>query len=359
MKLFYVLLCIYIYPNIVFAIGGGTSSGCSGSNKALEEAVMWKDPISVGYEIDRSIEFDIGKGKTYRYGIIYRDEEENIQPMPIDIIRRAFVKTWRSCKGVLLDFAVAAGNVRNTEYLLDLGADPDGIGAPYKHYLYALGWNKTPPETTMKRLKTIFMRCSRVGLNGKSIYQSVGPKNIKEYTNTFAAYDKLIEYGADVNAQYYRGNETALHLCLDPNVIQFLIQNGADTSLTSKAGLVPLLYHLYHVVYRPSMYSSSISSSLHFEAAERLLSATDTKYIEEGKIRICQICTSGKFTESCARFSKLLPEMIALNYKKKELTDERMRRPRCFAINDPECVSNSCIRFYNNNGGDLYNLSTE
>lgn len=97
-----------------------------------------------------------------------------------------------------LDYAVRAGNVEATRYLLDNGADPsafDGRNTLYtrcESFIYA-GTANEAPENAPRRLK---------------------------------AYELTIERGGDVNRSNYWGNN-ALHECHSVNFLRFLIRNGA------------------------------------------------------------------------------------------------------------------------------------
>ena len=97
-----------------------------------------------------------------------------------------------------LDYAVVAGNVEATKYLLEHGADPSAFNGS----------------------NTLYSRCETFLYSGSKLAMPIdGPKRLK-------AYELTIAFGGDVNRTDYLGRN-ALNLCYSIDFLQFLVEHGA------------------------------------------------------------------------------------------------------------------------------------
>jgi hypothetical protein len=102
-----------------------------------------------------------------------------------------------------LDYAVRAGNLETTTYLIDRGADPTG-----KDYKYA---EEGPAQATL------FTRCEyplQIGVE-----QSVDLK-----ARQLQAYSLTIDRGGDINLDVY--GVRAMDVCKDPELLDLLRKRG-------------------------------------------------------------------------------------------------------------------------------------
>jgi ankyrin repeat protein len=137
--------------------------------------------------------------------------------------------------------AIEINNIDAVRLLLDFGADVNNISGEEK---------ETPLHVAADRgnaaiLKLLIKKGAYV--NRKNVYGNSVLHDMAERGNCQMA-SQILKAGADVNAKN-RSGKTALHLAVkDENLVQLLIDYGADATVCDDMGRLPLHYSALHGV---------------------------------------------------------------------------------------------------------------
>lgn len=241
------------------------------------------------------------------------------QPLVTDQteLRKIVVNSWRGCEGLLLDYAVVAGNLRAIDLLIKLGADPNGRQKSDPSLQVAVGWDpKQIGFIPSNGTETIFMRCRYINESGDGITVFKNSNRTDEQRGrALAGYRHLIQYGVDLTLVDDHYGKSALESCRDIDVIRLILENGADPNRvtcvnTTNCGgskTTSLDFHAIQILDRGQGYGS-----LGTDLENRLrLFETIAKYhktkrlTNDTEIAVCMGCL-GVADESCRALHETL-----------------------------------------------------
>lgn len=336
-------LLLLLAPCLAVAYSG---AGAECGNQLLELAAINGTPKELEENIEKFIEEFVEyqqKNRSFSEKIFKKVRAPSSLASD-NLVRKTFVNSWYGCKGGLLDRAVAAGNIENANYLLNIGADPNGRQTGWADFLRSVEV-KPVTSTRVADESTIFMRCLNLTSDRKSVSAFFNRKRSDdELQKVFSVYSLLIARGADLNAKDERGY-TALHNCNDPESIRFFIENGANPNIGSTTNralsknTTPLSLRVYQVVTSTGVYKDT-----YLPIAEFLARATiDKKVTEETERAICYNCSGVEKNTECTALSKMLDVSDKRIFQSKGyVTNENSRSWRCKALLDPNCSNPLC-----------------
>lgn len=239
-------------------------SGAGGEcgNKAFERAAMYGTPAELLFEIDKKIEDARSAADKLNTTNFFGLKLKSRQPLITDQkeLRKIVVNSWRGCEGLLLDYAVVAGNLKIIDLLIDLGADPNGRETSDPSLQVALG---VDPNwlgfTPVHGSETVFMRCRYInkGGDGISVFSNVD-RTEEQRRSALSGYRHLLKFGVDLNMQHDHHKTNALEMCKDIDIVKLMLENGAN----------PNEITCYGVTHCNSVFNTSLDFH-----AERILAA--------------------------------------------------------------------------------------
>ncbi len=339
----FVFAVLVLMPCLAYAIGDSAGGGCTSADlkRPLLVAAMVGSPSELESEITKSIERYIVSSRRDRYIAPWEKVPEN-EPLPralaLDsVVIKAWVNLLQSCDETLLDFAAAAGNIENVKFLLAVGADPSGRTSGIANFVKKIGI-KLVGSDFVGNGSTIFMRCLSMTSDWQRIEKYYDTnRSLDEYKKTLNVYSLLLKNGADLNLKDNYEN-TALHICEDPEAIRFFLDNGANPNLVDaydflgRVGDTPFSRHVYRALDGPDATSDNS-----LRIAELMASGGASKLVNLQ--RVCNSCGGGRKKNQCTVLSKLLDVNDKRIFQSRDqIAIDDSVSWRCKALLDPDCV---------------------
>jgi hypothetical protein len=185
------------------ALAIGDSGGCQSDRSPFLKAVVRGSAKEVETEIDRYVDYQ-EKNISWVRSAMFKLSTQEHRRWRLEVATR-YVRIG-PCSSTFkpLDYAVRAGNLETTKYLIDSGADPTG-----KDYKYA---EEGPAQATL------FTRCEFPLQTG--IEQTAELK-----ARQLQAYSVAIDRGGDINLVVPYGVR-AMDVCKDPELLDLLRKKG-------------------------------------------------------------------------------------------------------------------------------------
>lgn len=257
-----------------------------------------------------------------------------------DEVRRFYVNRG-GCLDVLLDHAVAGGNIPVIDALLAAGADPNGRLDYGSDYFVQDGVVRQRPALVQR--ETVLMRCRRIAGPGDTVVASSLPlASDEQQARTRRGFEYILSRGADVHLVDRRGHD-ALKTCQSANVLPLVVAHGADPnrSMGGESYLDLWVGRLLEAD-RPGMPALDAYGLDIIQTLDRVLPALRLKMLSPAvERRVCEACGQSKH-ESCAA----LRSRIQVADKRMLLSDARLdaaeaalpRAERCAAYQQQDLL---------------------
>ncbi|MCI5070497.1 hypothetical protein [Acidovorax sp.] len=292
--IFFLVVASITLPLRAFAYSG---AGAECGSSDLEKLAMFGTEEELVAEIDARI-YHIAewtkKYETWKKHPIWTNPA--VTSASLENRRTTFINWWTGCSNIrLLDLVIASGNQSGAKYLLDAGADPNIVS-----------------EGDYRR-ETIFMRCANLTRDRRGLTTGAPPPRSKEeIQEKIAVYSQIIAKGGDVN-QLSKDRLSPLHRCQDPEIVAFLLENGANPNrpiepkstpgAKSVSMSEPVLDYRVNRILEDYYWERDAN----FSILQTLLPRIANKALKQSTIwRICYECSNVRKSETCQKLAKII-----------------------------------------------------
>lgn len=295
--------------------GGGGAGGCG--DRALEK-------LAASGSLDQFVALLDARVNRYRkhleealtsrlFGWVVSSPKASQLPTPEEV--RRFYVNRAGCLDVLLDHAVAGGNIPVIDALLAAGADVNGRPDNGSEFVVKDGAVQQRPPNVDAR--TLLMRCPRVaGPRNKVVASGDPPGTDEQRALTRRGFEHILSRGADVHLLDSYG-DSALKTCESADMLSVLVAHGAEPNLPTRDGsYLDIWVRRLIEADRPGTEALIKYRAEVVETLDRLLPALRSKMLSpEVERRVCRACGQGK-VEACTALRQRI-----------DVADERMLLP--------------------------------